>query len=353
MASTIPLSAIPTLSILYKLKHLSPPPPSHAPPKPSQYLNDTISLIRTDITTLGVSAIVNAANTSLLGGGGVDGAIHSRAGDGLYEECLTLHGCETGSAKITSAYDLPCEKVIHAVGPVYWQAKRDQAGSERELLAGCYRRSLELAEQEGCKSVAFSAISTGVYGYPSREAAEVACGVVKKWLEEKGEGSRGLERVVFCAFERKDEVAYEEWLPYVLISSPWTQADALIWSSQLTLSRKFFPPVEQDTETAQKHDDLIKAMPNPPTDEPLDAGQPGAKKQKILSDTDEDWEAVEKPKQEAENSYGEDSMLERSEMTADEQIELEEAKEERLNAMQTTEAGGTPPPTVHPLMKDW
>ncbi|MCJ1474518.1 hypothetical protein MMC13_003176 [Lambiella insularis] len=329
MPPTIPLSEIPTLSILYKLKHLSPPPLSTSLPQPSQRFNDSICLIRTDITTLGVSAIVNAANTSLLGGGGVDGAIHSRAGPGLYDECLTLHGCETGSAKITSAYDLRCENVIHAVGPVYWKAKKEKAGLERQLLAGCYRKCLELAQQEGCKSVAFSAISTGVYGYPSGEAAEVALRTVKEWIEQKGDSRGGLEKVVFCVFERKDEVAYEEWLP------------------------KFFPPLEQNMESTKKHDDLIKAMPDPPKDDPLEEGQPGAKKQKVGIDTEEDWEAVEKPEYEADDGYGEDSMRDRSEMTADEQIELEEAKEERLNAMQTTEAGGVPPPGVNPLMKDW
>ena len=214
----IPLSEIPTLSILYKLHHLDSPTASDKLPTPSASLNNTISLIRTDITNLAVSAIVNAANTSLLGGGGVDGAIHARAGPGLYEECLTLDGCATGSAKITGAYELPCEKVIHAVGPIYWKAKREEPGSEKELLAGCYRTSLDLAETDGCDSIAFSAISTGVYGYPSMEAAEVAVGEVRRWLDERREGTGVLQRIVFCCYERKDESAYEEVLPYVLDS---------------------------------------------------------------------------------------------------------------------------------------
>ncbi|MCJ1395821.1 hypothetical protein MMC18_008707 [Xylographa bjoerkii] len=325
--TTIPLSSIPSLSLLYKISHLHPAPTSSSLPAPSATLNNTIHLIRTDITTLAVSAIVNAANTSLLGGGGVDGAIHARAGPALYDECETLDGCETGSAKITGAYDLPCEKVVHAVGPVYWRAKRERPGLERELLASCYTKSLELAEESGCASVAFSAISTGVYGYPSGEAAEVACGAVRGWLQ--GE-QRKVGSVVFCVFERKDEKAYQEVLP------------------------QFFPPVEEEGATARKHDELVEGTPDPPTDEPLEEGQLGAQSAKGAPEVDEGWEAIEKPEQEAENGYGEDVTLDRSEMTAEEQVELEEAKEERLTAMQTTEAGGDPhAPTVNPLLKDW
>ncbi|MCJ1319075.1 hypothetical protein MMC15_004408 [Xylographa vitiligo] len=324
----ITLSSIPTLTLLYKLSHLHPPSPSPSLPAPSSTLNDSIRLIRTDITTLAVSAIVNAANTSLLGGGGVDGAIHARAGPALHAECSTLHGCATGSAKITGAYDLPCEKVIHAVGPVYWSAREERPGLERELLASCYTRSLDLAEEAGCESVAFAAISTGVYGYPSVAAARVACGAVRDWLLGGGDGGRGVRSVVFCVYEAKDVRAYGDELP------------------------KFFPPVvEEDGKAVQEHDELLEGMPDPPASEPLGEGQPGAKG---TAEADDGWEAIEKPPQEAENGYVEDATLEGSEMTADEQMELEEAKEERLNALQTTEAGGDPhPPMVNPLMKDW
>lgn len=210
MSSSTPLSAIPTLPALYKQNKLSPPTIAS---QPSPHTGK-ISLIRTDITTLAVSAIVNAANTSLLGGGGVDGAIHRAAGPELLEECRTLDGCKTGSAKMTDAYDLPCEKVIHAVGPVYGSAVRKGGVEEAaRLLAGCYTTSLDLLAAAGLGSIAFSALSTGVYGYPSGEAAEVAVKAVKGWLDADEDRARGVERVVFCSFLEKDERAYEEVVP--------------------------------------------------------------------------------------------------------------------------------------------
>ena len=146
-----------------------------------------------DITTLDVDAIVNAANTSLLGGGGVDGAIHRAAGPELLAECRTLGGCDTGSAKITKGYKLKARAVIHAVGPV-WQG----GGSDEEaLLAGCYRTALDLAAAHGLSSIAYPAISTGIYRFPADVAARIAVGTV---ASELASAPRGITRVVFCCF---------------------------------------------------------------------------------------------------------------------------------------------------------
>ncbi len=141
---------------------------------------DRIKLVQGDITECEVDAIVNAANESLLGGGGVDGAIHRAAGPQLLAECRALGGCRTGQAKITQAYSLPAKYVIHAVGPIY----HGGAKGEAKLLAGCYRQSLELAREHECRTVAFPAISCGVYGYPLADAARIAIGTIREFLGE-------------------------------------------------------------------------------------------------------------------------------------------------------------------------
>ena len=163
-----------------------------------------ISLIQGNLVEQGVDAIVNAANTSLLGGGGVDGAIHRAAGPGLLEECRTLGGCPTGQARITAGYDLPANHVVHTIGPVY----RDGARGKPELLASAYRSSLELAQQHGLKSIAFPSISTGAYRYPIEEASRIALETAIAWMRKH----RVPDKVVFVLFSQQDLEVYEESL---------------------------------------------------------------------------------------------------------------------------------------------
>jgi O-acetyl-ADP-ribose deacetylase (regulator of RNase III) len=163
-----------------------------------------VQILKGDITKLKVDAIVNAANTTLLGGGGVDGAIHRAAGKELLEECKTLYGCKTGEAKITKGYKLPAKNVIHTVGPVWNGGKNN----EDELLACCYRNSLKLAVENGNKSIAFPAISTGVYKFPLDRATKIAIDEVTKFLNDNDE----IEKVIFVAFDDSTYNCYEEKL---------------------------------------------------------------------------------------------------------------------------------------------
>ncbi|TAE23382.1 MAG: O-acetyl-ADP-ribose deacetylase [Cytophagales bacterium] len=159
-----------------------------------------------DITKLAVDAIVNAANSSLLGGGGVDGAIHRAAGPELVHECRLLHGCKTGDAKITKGYRLPARTIIHTVGPV-WRGGTD---NEPDLLASCYRRSLEIAAQQGLTSIAFPGISTGIYGYPKNEACTIAVATVRAFAERPS----SIQEVIFCCFDSESGQLYQDRLAY-------------------------------------------------------------------------------------------------------------------------------------------
>ena len=164
----------------------------------------SIQLIADDITTLQVDAIINAANTSLLGGGGVDGAIHQAAGPGLLKECSSLGGCPTGEARLTKGYNLPAAHVIHTVGPIWADGNRGEA----ELLASCYRNCFQIAMEHDLHSLAFPAISTGVYGYPPEEAAGIALRETRTVLADKG----GLEKIFFVCFNPRTRQAYKQQL---------------------------------------------------------------------------------------------------------------------------------------------
>jgi len=168
------------------------------------WLGGRLALVLGDITRLEVDAIVNAANASLLGGGGVDGAIHRAAGPGLLEECRQLGGARTGEAKITKGHHLAARHVIHAVGPVWHGGGSGEDGA----LASCYRQAMRLAAEHRCRSVAFPAISTGVYGFPLERATRIAVGEVKRALE----GGSPVERAVFCCFSAGDRAVYERIL---------------------------------------------------------------------------------------------------------------------------------------------
>jgi O-acetyl-ADP-ribose deacetylase (regulator of RNase III) len=166
----------------------------------------SLELIQADITTLDVDAIVNAANTSLLGGGGVDGAIHRAAGPQLLEECRTLNGCKTGEAKVTKGYKLKARQVIHTVGPIYSGRARDA-----ELLSSAIKNSLLLADQQHLTSIAFPAISTGVYGYPMQDAAQVILAAIIEHLNN----TTSIKRVIMCLFDQRAYSIFKETLNHL------------------------------------------------------------------------------------------------------------------------------------------
>lgn len=163
-------------------------------------LNNKLSLFCGDITTLEIDAIANAANESLLGGGGVDGAIHAAAGPNLRLECELLKGCSGGDAKITCGYKLPAKYVVHTVGP---------RGEHSKVLESCYNKSLDLLKENNLTSIAFPCISTGIFGYPNLNAAKVALGTIRKWLE-KEEYAKNIDRIIMCLFLKKDIAIYDE-----------------------------------------------------------------------------------------------------------------------------------------------
>jgi len=179
-------------------------------PAPSAEINRCVALYRGDITVLVGDAVVNAANSSLLGGGGIDGAIHRAAGPRLVEECRTLHGCPTGQAKITAGYNLPSKHVIHTVGPI---------GENEPALRSCYENVLRIVKEQKLKTVAICGISTGIYGYPVEKAARVALGTVREWLQKR-ENRNSVQRILFVTFTPRETDVYNRLMPVFFPPSP-------------------------------------------------------------------------------------------------------------------------------------
>ncbi|KAF5390147.1 hypothetical protein D9757_003760 [Collybiopsis confluens] len=249
--SIIKYSDIRPISELYTSSVLKPGKTQRF--KGDSTLLERVSLFQGDITKLQVDSIVNAANKSLLGGGGVDGAIHAAAGRKLLAECRTLNGCDTGFSKITGAYNLPSKRIIHTVGPVYSSPSVD---IKVQQLTSCYQSSLDLAVKNELRHIAFPSISTGIYGYPIEDATHIALNVVRKHFEAEsgteGSGAFKLDRVIFVVWSDKDKSVYESLIP------------------------EYFPPVEDSLSSAEREDD----------GEPVPESQP-------VDDGEEEWEEVE------------------------------------------------------------
>ncbi|KIK70095.1 hypothetical protein GYMLUDRAFT_236526 [Collybiopsis luxurians FD-317 M1] len=271
--SVIKLADIKSISELYKSSILKPAKTQRF--KPNSALLERVSLFQGDITKLEIDSIVNAANKSLLGGGGVDGAIHAAAGPKLLAECRTLHGCDTGFSKITGGYNLPSKHVIHTVGPIYSPTSVD---IKSQQLASCYQTSLDLAVKNSLRHIAFPSISTGIYGYPIEDATHIALNVIRKHFEAESdvEGmfkvrSSGhpsyamLDRAIFVVWSDKDKSVYESLIP------------------------EYFPPTEDVLSTAAVAEEGIHRK-----EEDVDSeGEPVPESQVTVDDSDE-WEEVQK-----------------------------------------------------------
>ncbi|KAJ3968147.1 A1pp-domain-containing protein [Lentinula raphanica] len=246
MNRIVKLSDIRTIAELYKTSVLKAPAAGQAKCKPKPTYLDRISLFQGDITKLEVDAIVNAANKSLLGGGGVDGAIHAAAGRGLLDECRTLNGCDTGFSKITGAYELPSKHIIHTVGPVYSSSSVE---TKAQQLASCYQTSIDLAVQRSLRHIAFPSISTGIYGYPIEDATHIALDVVRKHFDSEGESTFKLDRAIFVVWSDKDKFVYESLIP------------------------EYFPPSESVTEEMVEGESESQSEPVPESQIEDDQGE--------------------------------------------------------------------------------
>ncbi|XP_054455857.1 ADP-ribose glycohydrolase MACROD2 isoform X3 [Anoplopoma fimbria] len=241
-------------------------------------LSDKVSLYKGDITVLEVDAIVNAANSSLLGGGGVDGCIHKAAGSCLYDECHSLNGCETGKAKITCGYDLPAKYVIHTVGPV---ARGHVSETEENDLTSCYQNSLRLMKEHDLSTVAFPCISTGIYGFPNEPAAQIALDTVKKWIEENPDK---ITRVIFCVFLETDFAIYK-----TKMSDMFPDNDMEVTEEPLKGGEEEIGDEDKSEDAAAGNEDVDMASQNP--DENLGNEEPNQEKDKDENehqDKDED-----------------------------------------------------------------
>jgi O-acetyl-ADP-ribose deacetylase (regulator of RNase III) len=199
---------MPSLTALYERGTLAEPPSAPAA-SPNARLNARVSVVQHDITRMAVDGIVNAANESLLGGGGVDGAIHRASGPRLLDACLHLNGCRTGDAKITGGFNLPAKKVIHTVGPIYYRMADKKKAAE--MLRSCYRRALEVGEQNGLRSLVFCPIATNIYGYPNEPAAEIAISEVRRYFDESKGGN--YDKIIFTNIMEVDHKPYLALLP--------------------------------------------------------------------------------------------------------------------------------------------
>ncbi|KAM3606048.1 uncharacterized protein V6R79_009868 [Siganus canaliculatus] len=291
-------------------------------------LTDKVSLYKGDITVLELDAIVNAANSSLLGGGGVDGCIHKAAGSCLYDECLSLNGCETGKAKITCGYDLPARYVIHTVGPV---ARGHVGPSETNDLTSCYQNSLRLLKEQGLSTVAFPCISTGIYGFPNEPAAEIALSTVKSWIEENPDT---ITRVIFCVFLETDFVIYKKKMSVIFQDNDMEVTEEPVKGDNTPPSTKSSTKEESEDsnrgkeETGDKEDgdndaagsdDVEMASQNP--DE-----NPGEEELTEMNDNDDNKNQEEE--EEEEKSPDKDNEKDEDDNTIGQEEEQEKAEDE-------------------------
>ncbi|XP_064002227.1 ADP-ribose glycohydrolase MACROD2 isoform X2 [Pogoniulus pusillus] len=263
-------------------------------------LSDKVSLYRGDITLLEVDAIVNAANSSLLGGGGVDGCIHRAAGPCLVAECRNLSGCETGQAKITCGYELPAKYVIHTVGPI---ARGHVTDIHRENLASCYKSSLKLAKENNIRSIAFPCISTGIYGFPNEPAAVIALNTIKEWLSKN---HNEVDRIIFCVFLEVDYKIFKKKMGEIFPLDYDSEGGTEL-GEEKGLEPKHQPPSPTKSKAEQPEDLQDDAEGSNETEEKQNTEEPKAQSQEA-EETEPSAVASLSSSEETELSEGKDSL---------------------------------------------